>query len=122
MTPSHSATHCHYPGQNILISAVTVGQNFGTVAGSVYVQYLKRSLTDKLLELEHSQNVQSVTKHGCNLLNYTIYCPNNVSEIILILTAPKTIVSVDNIRVIFIKHIEALLQQFYHTSRIEPIL
>ena len=121
-TPSHSTTHSLYPGQNILISAVTVGQNFGTVAGSVYAQYLKKSLTENLLKLEHSQNVQSVAKHSCNLLNYTIYCPYNMSEIILILTSKKTILSIYNIRVILSKHVETLLQQFYQTSRIESII
>ena len=33
------------------VAAVTVGQNFGTVVVSVYAQYLKRSPTEKLLEL-----------------------------------------------------------------------
>ena len=40
-----STKHSIYPGQNILISAVTVGQDFGTVAGSMYGQYLKRQYT-----------------------------------------------------------------------------
>ena len=39
--------HLHplYPGQIINIPAVPVGQNFGTVAGSEYAQYLKKSHT-----------------------------------------------------------------------------
>ena len=38
----------------IIISAVTVGQNFGTVTRLVYAQYLKKSPTDNLLELDIS--------------------------------------------------------------------
>ena len=35
-----STTHFIYPGQTISIYAVVVGQNWGTVAGSVYAQFL----------------------------------------------------------------------------------
>ena len=58
---SYPKTHSFYPGQNVYISAVTVGQNFGTVAGSVYAQYFKRSHTDHLLELDGSQKVHQST-------------------------------------------------------------
>ena len=69
---SRTIGHFIYPGQNIYISAVTVGQNFGTVAGSVYAQYLKRSPTDNLLELDISQKVQSVTQKV--VTNYPTHC------------------------------------------------
>ena len=62
--------HTAYPGQTINISAVVVGQDFGTVAGSVYVQFLHRGSTPKL---ESGQEVQSVTQHKCNHLYYTIF-------------------------------------------------
>ena len=65
---SYTKTHSFCPGQNMYISAVTVGQNFGTVAGSVYAQYFKRSHTDNILELDDSQRVQSVTQKSCNKL------------------------------------------------------
>ena len=87
-----STTHSLYPGQNIDISAVTVGQDFGTVAWSVYAQYLNRSHSGNLIELDHSEKMQSVTQYGCNLLKYTIYSPNNVFKLILVLTAQKTAV------------------------------
>ena len=40
--------HSIYPGQTINISAVVVGQNFGTVAGSVYAQFLQRGSPPQL--------------------------------------------------------------------------
>ena len=40
-----------YPGQTIVISAVTVGQNFGTVAGSVHAQFLSKHLLLKQLQI-----------------------------------------------------------------------
>ena len=36
--------HGPYPGQTIHISAVVVGQNFGTVSGAVYAQLIKFSI------------------------------------------------------------------------------
>ena len=50
------------------VAAVTVGQNFGTVVVSEYAQYLKRSPTEKLLELDISRKVQSVMLNSCNKL------------------------------------------------------
>ena len=111
-----------YPGQTIKIQVVPVGQNFGTVAGSVYAQYLKNSPTDNLLELDVSQKIQSVGQRGCSWLNYTIYSPKNKSEVILVLTTQETIVSIANIQGFFTDYTKALLQEFYHTPRIEPML
>ena len=111
-----------YPGQNIFISAVTVGQNFGTVAGSVYAQYLKRSPTGNIPELDHVQKIQSVQQYGCNLLKYSIYSPNNVSDLILVLTAQESIVSIADIQGYFNKYTETMFQQYYHKSRTEPML
>ena len=116
------ANYSIYPGQNILISAVTVGQDFGTVAGSVYAQYIKRSSADNIPELDHVEKIQSVQQYGCNLLKYSIYSPNNVSELILVLTAQESIVSIANLQGYFYKYTETMFQQYYHTSRIEPML
>ena len=38
--------HGIYPGQTLMISAVVVGQTFGTVAGSVYAQFVKLPSTN----------------------------------------------------------------------------
>ena len=110
-----------YPGQKMFIHAVVVGQNFGTVAGSVYAQYLKKFPRDNLLQLGPSENIQSVTQKSCNQLSYTLFSPNNISDLILVLTADETIVSSENIQ-IFPNQTKLLLQQSYHTSRIEPML
>ena len=119
---SASANYSIYPGQNILISAVTVGQDFGTVTGSVYGQYLKRSLADNIPELDHVQKIQSVQQYGCNLLKYSIYSHNNVSKLILVLTTQERIVSIANLQGHFSKYTETMFQQYYHTLRIEPML
>ena len=87
----------------------------------MYGQYLKRSPADNILELDHVQKIQSVQQYGCNLLKYSIYSPNNVSELILVLTAKESIVSIADIQGYFRKYTENMFQQYYHTSRTEPI-
>ena len=59
----------------------------------MYAQYLKKSLTDvdNQLELIPSQKIQSTMQYGCNWLKYTIHSPNNIPELILVLTAHETI-------------------------------
>ena len=79
-----------YPGQTINISAVVVGQNFGTVAGSVYAQFLHRGDPP---QLESGQEVQSVTQHKCNDLYYTIFSQSEVSTSLLVLNARDSYVS-----------------------------
>ena len=118
---SYTKTHSFYPGQNMYISAVTVGQNFGTVAGSVYAQYFKRSHTDNLLELDGSQKVQSVTQKSCNKLSYTLFSPKDITNLILVLTAEETVVS-SEYNQIFSKDTKSFFQQTYHTSRVQPLL
>ena len=118
---SYTKIHSFYPGQNVYISAVTVGQNFGTVSGSVYAQYLKRSHTDNLLELDGSQKVQSVTGKGCNKLFYTLFSPKHITNLILVLTVEETVVS-SEYNQIFSNQTKSLFQQSYHTSRFQPLL
>ena len=79
-----------YPGQTINISAVVVGQNFGTVAGSAYAQFLQGGY---LPQLKPEQKVQSVTQHNCSNLTYTIFSQGEVSEAVLVLTAQDSYVS-----------------------------
>ena len=118
---SYTKTHSFYPGQNVSISAVTVGQNFGTVAGSVYAQYFKRSHTDNLLELDGSQKVQSVTQKSCNKLFYTLSSPKDITNLILVLTVQETVVS-SEYNEIFSNQTKSLFQRSYHTSRFQPLL
>ena len=82
--------HSIYPGQTINISAVVVGQNIGTVAGSVYAQFLQRGSPP---QLESGQEVQRVTQHKCNDLYYTIFSQSEVSTTLLVLTARDSYVS-----------------------------
>ena len=118
---SYPKTHSFYPGQTMYISAVTVGQNFGTVAGSVYAQYFKRSHTDNLLQLDGSQKVQSVTQKSCNELFYTLFSPKDITNLILVLTVEETIVS-SEYNQIFSNQTKSLFQQSYHTSRVQPLI
>ena len=79
--------HGIYPGQILMISAVVVGQNFGTVAGSVYAQFVKLPSTDNTPQLAQRQDTQGVEHTKCNLLQYTIY--SQPGDITLMLTAVK---------------------------------
>ena len=79
--------HGIYPGQTLVISAVLVGQNFGTVAGSVYAQFVKLPSTDNTPQLAQRQDTQGVEHTKCNLLQYTIY--SQPGDITLMLTAVK---------------------------------
>ena len=75
--------HYIYPGQNLSISAVVVGQNWRTVAGSVYAQFMHKSTAEKRIPLKYSQVVQNTNHHSCNPLHYT-FCS---MQQILLLTA-----------------------------------
>ena len=85
--------HSIYPGQSINISAVVVGQDFGTVAGSVYAQFLHTSTPERQPQLRTLQGVQSVTQQSCNQLYYTILTQSEISEAVLVLTSHKTYLS-----------------------------
>ena len=75
-----------YPGERFNISAVVVGENFGTVTGSVYSNFLplgKYKIAAKLEELQHFQRVSKSA--GCTELQYTVLS-ENVKEV-MVLTA-----------------------------------
>ena len=77
--------HGLYPGQTMIVSAVVVGQNFGTVAGSVFAQLLKSPSKTNTPQLGPGQDTQSVEQYNCNTLHYTIF--SQVEEVVLMLTA-----------------------------------
>ena len=83
----HNNKHGIYPGQTLMISAVVVGQNFGTVAGSVYAQFVKLPSTENTPQLAQRQDSQGVEHTKCNQLQYTIY--SQPGDITLMLTAVK---------------------------------
>ena len=85
--------HSIYPGQTISISAVVVGQDWGTVAGSVYAQFLHKSTPENTIYLKSSQGVQNANKDSCNSLHYTIFSMNENVQQMLVLTAQDFYVS-----------------------------
>ena len=80
------STEFAYPGEELKLSVVAVGQNFGTTSGYVYAQLLQGTANTSLGELQHFQLVQ----HQCNILPYTIYSRHKKE--ILVLTATATVI------------------------------
>ena len=75
-----------YPGQTITIPAVVVGQDFGTVSGSVHAQITKPAY----LQVPSSVAVQH---RQCSDLDYTIFSESEVTQAVLVLTADDKKVS-----------------------------
>ena len=112
--------HSIYPGQSINISAVVVGQDFGTVAGFVYAQFLQLSPTRSLPQSESLQGVQPVTQLKCNHLSYTIPLQSEVLEAMLVLTAQNyshlsSLNLTDSVN-------PELLKQLYSTSDVDTLI
>ena len=78
-----------YPGEELNLSVVAVGQNFGTTNGFVYAQLLQEREGSSLGQL---QSFQLVHQHQCNVLPYTIF--SRREKEILVLTATVTVVQV----------------------------
>ena len=77
-----------YSGQKITISTVVVGQNFGTVAGSVYAHFLPEKEKDSSVTLGKKEKSQEVQQHSCNNLTYTILSHSQTTKkVVLIITA-----------------------------------
>ena len=109
-----------YPGQSITISAVVVGQDFGTVAGYVYAQFLQLSPTRSLPQSESLQGVHPVTQQKCNHLSYTIPLQSEVFEAVLVLTAQNyshlsSLNLTDSVN-------PELLKQLYSTSDVDTLM
>ena len=75
-----------YPGETITIPAVVVGQDFGTVSGSVHAQITKPAN----LQVPSSVAVQH---RQCSDLDYTIFSKSEETQVVLILTADDKTVS-----------------------------
>ena len=75
-----------YPGETITIPAVVVGQDFGTVSGSVHAQITKPAnlQVPSSVAIQHSQ---------CSGLNYTIFLQSEETQVVLVLTAEDKMVS-----------------------------
>ena len=71
-----------FPGEKFNVSAVLVGDEFGTVSGTVYATLLPNEQL-----LNHNQQLQEVTFKMCNLLEYSIHAIPQLKT--LVLTANK---------------------------------
>ena len=90
LTVAHPITHHIYPGQTITIPAVVVGQDFGTVTGSVYTKLLNISFD---VEMKLGQNVSNINQNQCSSIKYTIFSQKAMSKVVLVLTAANIDIS-----------------------------
>ena len=70
-----------YPGETFQISAVGVGQMYGTVPSTIHAEFHQTNATVKP-NLENLQLVQKIEQF-CSLLSYTLKSSNAVEDIIL---------------------------------------
>ena len=83
LTVADPTTRVIYPGQTITIPAVVVGQDFGTVTGSVFAHFLHP--TDSV-HMEQKQYNIAVKHRQCSNLKYTIFSQSEESAAVLVLT------------------------------------
>ena len=86
LTVVDPAHHSVYPGQTLTLSAAVVGQDFGTVTGYVYAQFLKPS--PHVVE-QDQQWIYFSNAAGCQELRYTINSPCEDCETVLVLTTER---------------------------------
>ena len=85
LTAADPHTYSVYPGQTITLPAVVVGQDFGTVTGSVIPQFLPKPYTTCSIDLEQGQDSTSVDKKKCTNLEYSLYTRDENCTAILVL-------------------------------------
>ena len=85
----YSTNFMVHSGQHINISAGVVGQNFGTVAGSVHAHFLSHSENSTVkMTLGEKEQSQAVRKCECRNLTYTILSNSKTTtRVVLVLTA-----------------------------------
>ena len=83
LTVADPTTRIIYPGQTIAMPAVVVGQDFGTVKGSVFAQFLN---TTDSVHMEQKQDNIAVEHSQCSNLEYTIFSQSEESAAVLVLT------------------------------------
>ena len=90
LTVADPTTRVIYPGQTITIPAVVVGQDFGTVTGSVFAQFFHTpyttGCTTNSVDLEPRQYSIAVEHSQCSNLEYTIFSQSEECEVVLVLT------------------------------------
>ena len=83
LTVADPTTRVIYPGQTITIPAVVVGQDFGTVTGSVFAQLFH---TTDSVHMEQKQYNIAVEHSQCSNHKYTIFSQSEESAAVLVLT------------------------------------
>ena len=91
LTVADPTTRVIYPGQTITIPAVVVGQDFGTVTGSVFAQFLHT--TDSVHMEQKQDNIIAVEQSQCSNLEYTIVSRSEEFAPVLVLTHDNTEIS-----------------------------
>ena len=86
LTVADPTTRVIYPGQTITIPAVVVGQDFGTVTGSVFTQFLHTPDTTDSVDMEQKQYSIAVEHSQCSNLEYSIFSQSEESTAVLVLT------------------------------------
>ena len=86
----NSVPECHrvsikidpiFPGQSFSISVVVVGEELGTVAGSVFANFLP--LHSMRPQLALGEDTQGATQLSCNKMEYTIFSIKSTEVLIL---------------------------------------
>ena len=87
---SNGTPECHmtsmavdpiFPGQSFSISTVVVGEELGTVARSVFANFLPLHSTRP--RLAAGEDTQEATQHHCNKMKYTIFSVNSTEVLVL---------------------------------------
>ena len=78
-----------FPGEEFTLSAVAVGQDFGTVSSSVYAGFLPLNSTSPLLGV--NQDSQSVLYTQCNTLTYTVFSKPSTEEVLVLTATTKRV-------------------------------
>ena len=101
------ANDTHYPGETFSISAVVVGQGFGTVDGTVYAQFTNKGISPRLEELQQSQQVEH---SSCTNLKYTAFSGNDKET--LVLSTSTTLLKNDP------EHVSSVIQKYVYKHKI----
>ena len=84
-------TKSHYPGETFNISVVVVGEELGTVNGTVYAHFLPLQHSETQATLGSLQHLQRVGHDSCNVLKYSVFSARDLE--VLVFTAQDVIVS-----------------------------
>ena len=87
VSPTH---YTLYPGETITISAAVVGQDYGTVSGNVYAQFV--SNTDSIPSIERDEQWRSFSHGPCEDFTYTVYSSCVGCKTTLVLTPNRRVI------------------------------